>query len=108
MQLLARLPGLGHRSARKAAIGWVVRMGLALLLIGLAVKLGLPGADATTAQLRALPVAGGLVAELHAGAGLSFTALALLLVVGAALVTSYLGLSPALGAFLAVLRVGDK
>jgi Family of unknown function (DUF6127) len=31
------------RSARKAAIGWVVRMGLALLLIGLAVKLGLPG-----------------------------------------------------------------
>jgi Family of unknown function (DUF6127) len=28
-------------SARKAAIGWVVRMGLALLLIGLAVKLGL-------------------------------------------------------------------
>lgn len=31
------------RSARKAAIGWVVRMGLALLLIGIAVKLGLPG-----------------------------------------------------------------
>jgi Family of unknown function (DUF6127) len=31
------------RSARKAAIGWVVRMGLALVLIGLAVKLGLPG-----------------------------------------------------------------
>lgn len=31
------------RSARKAAIGWVVRMGLALFLIGLAVKLGLPG-----------------------------------------------------------------
>lgn len=31
------------RSARKAAIGWVVRMGLAFLLIGLAVKLGLPG-----------------------------------------------------------------
>lgn len=31
------------RSARKAAIGWIVRMGLALLLIGLAVKLGLPG-----------------------------------------------------------------
>ena len=31
------------RSARKAAIGWVVRMVLALLLIGLAVKLGLPG-----------------------------------------------------------------
>lgn len=31
------------RSARKAAIGWVVRMALALLLIGLAVKLGLPG-----------------------------------------------------------------
>lgn len=31
------------RSARKAVIGWVVRMGLALLLIGLAVKLGLPG-----------------------------------------------------------------
>jgi Family of unknown function (DUF6127) len=31
------------RSARKAAIGWAVRMVLALLLIGLAVKLGLPG-----------------------------------------------------------------
>ena len=31
------------RSARKAAIGWVVRMVLALLLIGIAVKLGLPG-----------------------------------------------------------------
>ncbi|MEY4575187.1 MAG: hypothetical protein RL251_1309 [Pseudomonadota bacterium] len=31
------------RSARKAAIGWAVRMILALLLIGLAVKLGLPG-----------------------------------------------------------------
>jgi hypothetical protein len=31
------------RSARKAAIGWVVRMGLAFLLIGLAVRLGLPG-----------------------------------------------------------------
>lgn len=31
------------RSARKAVIGWVVRMALALLLIGLAVKLGLPG-----------------------------------------------------------------
>jgi len=31
------------RSARKAAIGWIVRMGLAVLLIGLAVKLGLPG-----------------------------------------------------------------
>jgi Family of unknown function (DUF6127) len=31
------------RSARKAAIGWVVRMVLALVLIGLAVKLGLPG-----------------------------------------------------------------
>lgn len=31
------------RSARKAVIGWIVRMGLALLLIGLAVKLGLPG-----------------------------------------------------------------
>ncbi len=31
------------RSARKAVIGWVVRMGLALLLIGLAVKLDLPG-----------------------------------------------------------------
>ncbi|TSB01398.1 DUF6127 family protein [Sphingorhabdus contaminans] len=30
------------RSARKAAIGWLVRMGLALLLIGLAVKMGLP------------------------------------------------------------------
>jgi Family of unknown function (DUF6127) len=31
------------RSARKAAIGWVVRMVLALVLIGLAVKLGLAG-----------------------------------------------------------------
>ena len=31
------------RSARKAAVGWLVRMALALLLIGLAVKLGLPG-----------------------------------------------------------------
>ena len=31
------------RSARKAVIGWIMRMGLALLLIGLAVKLGLPG-----------------------------------------------------------------
>ena len=31
------------RSARKAAIGWVVRMVLAFLLIGIAVKLGLPG-----------------------------------------------------------------
>ena len=31
------------RSARKAAIGWVVRMVLALLLIGLAFKLGLLG-----------------------------------------------------------------
>ena len=31
------------RSARKAAIGWIVRMVLALLLIGLAVRLGLPG-----------------------------------------------------------------
>ena len=31
------------RSARKAAIGWVVRMVLALLLIGLTVKLGLLG-----------------------------------------------------------------
>ena len=31
------------RSARKAAIGWVVRMGLALVLIGLAVRLGLTG-----------------------------------------------------------------
>ena len=31
------------KSARKAAIGWVVRMVLALLLIGIAVKLGLPG-----------------------------------------------------------------
>jgi hypothetical protein len=30
-------------SARKAAIGWIVRMGLALLLIGLAVKLDLTG-----------------------------------------------------------------
>jgi hypothetical protein len=28
-------------TARKAAIGWIVRMGLALLLIGLAVKLDL-------------------------------------------------------------------
>ena len=39
--VLARI-GEG-RSARKAAIGWVVRMVLALLLIGLAVKLGLLG-----------------------------------------------------------------
>ena len=31
------------RSATKAAVGWVVRMGLVLLLIGLAVKLGLTG-----------------------------------------------------------------
>jgi hypothetical protein len=31
------------RSARKAAIGWVVRMLLALLLIGIAFRLGLPG-----------------------------------------------------------------
>lgn len=31
------------RSARAAVIGWVVKMALALLLIGLAVKLGLPG-----------------------------------------------------------------
>lgn len=31
------------KSARAAIIGWVVRMGLALLLVGLAVKLGLPG-----------------------------------------------------------------
>ncbi len=31
------------RSARKAAIGWIVRMILALLLIGIAVRLGLPG-----------------------------------------------------------------
>jgi Family of unknown function (DUF6127) len=31
------------RSARKAAIGWIVRMVLALVLIGLAVKLGLTG-----------------------------------------------------------------
>ena len=30
-------------SARRAVIGWVLRMVLALLLIGLAVKLGLPG-----------------------------------------------------------------
>jgi hypothetical protein len=30
-------------SARKAAIGWIVRMGLALLLIGLTVKLDLTG-----------------------------------------------------------------
>ncbi len=29
------------KSAQKAAIGWIVRMGLALLLIGLAVKLNL-------------------------------------------------------------------
>ena len=29
------------KSARKAAIGWAVRVGLALLLIGLAVKVGL-------------------------------------------------------------------
>ena len=28
-------------TARKAVIGWVIRVGLALLLIGLAVKLGL-------------------------------------------------------------------
>lgn len=31
------------RSARKAAIGWIVRMVLALLLIGIAFRLGLPG-----------------------------------------------------------------
>lgn len=31
------------RSAGRAAIGWVVRMALALLLVGLAVKLGLSG-----------------------------------------------------------------
>ena len=31
------------RSARKAAIGWVVRMVLALLLIGIAFRLGLTG-----------------------------------------------------------------
>ena len=31
------------RSARKAAIGWLVRITLALVLIGLAVKLGLTG-----------------------------------------------------------------
>lgn len=31
------------RSARKAVIGWVMRMICALLLIGLAVRLGLPG-----------------------------------------------------------------
>jgi hypothetical protein len=30
-------------SARKAAIGWIVRVTLALLVIGLAVKLGLTG-----------------------------------------------------------------
>jgi hypothetical protein len=30
-------------SARKAVIGWAVKTALALLLIGLAVKLGLPG-----------------------------------------------------------------
>ncbi len=29
-------------TARRAVIGWVVRVGLALLVIGLAVKLGLP------------------------------------------------------------------
>jgi hypothetical protein len=31
------------RSARTAVIGWAVKTALALLLIGLAVKLGLPG-----------------------------------------------------------------
>ena len=31
------------RSATKAAVGWVLRMVLALVLIGLAVKLGLTG-----------------------------------------------------------------
>jgi hypothetical protein len=31
------------KSARAAVVGWVVRMGLALLLVGLAMKLGLPG-----------------------------------------------------------------
>ena len=31
------------KSARRAVIGWVLRMGLAMLLVGLAVKLGLPG-----------------------------------------------------------------
>ena len=31
------------RSATKAAVGWVLRMALALVLIGLAVKLGLTG-----------------------------------------------------------------
>ena len=31
------------RSARKAAIGWVVRMVLAMLLIGIAFRLGLTG-----------------------------------------------------------------
>lgn len=31
------------KSARKAAIGWAVRMLLAFLLIGIAFKLGLPG-----------------------------------------------------------------
>lgn len=30
------------RTARRAAIGWIVKVGLALLLIGLAVRLGLP------------------------------------------------------------------
>jgi hypothetical protein len=29
------------RSARNAVIGWVIRVGLALVLIGIAVKLGL-------------------------------------------------------------------
>lgn len=38
----------------------------------------------------------------------AFTALALLLVVGAALLTSYLGLSPALGAFLGGLLLSDS
>ncbi|RYE81800.1 MAG: potassium transporter, partial [Hyphomicrobiales bacterium] len=38
----------------------------------------------------------------------AFTALALLLVVGAALVTSYLGLSPALGAFLGGVLLSDS
>jgi hypothetical protein len=31
------------RSALRAAIGWVARLGLALVLVGLAVKLGFSG-----------------------------------------------------------------
>lgn len=30
------------RTARQAVVGWIVKVGLALLLIGLAVRLGLP------------------------------------------------------------------